>query len=111
MDVGAFIRARRLANGLNQAQLARRAGSTQAALSRLERGEVSPTIDTVERLLAAMGEEAELVAQRSAGDFDRAHLADLKRRTPAERLELAFSWNKLAGEVAAAGGRARGGSV
>jgi hypothetical protein len=31
----------------------------------------------------------------------------LLRRSPAERLELAIGWNRLAGEMAAAGRRAR----
>src|SRR5262245_30928178 len=57
VSAGTLIRERRQANGLSQAKLARRAGSTQAALSRLERDEVSPTFDTVARLLAVMGEE------------------------------------------------------
>jgi DNA-binding XRE family transcriptional regulator len=64
VNAGQLIRERRLANGLTQAQLALRAGSTQAALSRLERGELSPTVETVERLLAVMGEEADILARR-----------------------------------------------
>ena len=65
MDPGRLIRERRLANGLTQKQLAVRAGSTQAAISRLERGEISPTFETFERLLEVMGEEAELSVRRS----------------------------------------------
>lgn len=106
MSPGAQIRARRLANGLTQAQLARRSGSTQAAISRLERGELSPTFQTFERLLAAMGEEAEMVVRRSEGDHDRARVRARLRRPPAERLAVAISWNRLAGEVARAGAEA-----
>jgi transcriptional regulator with XRE-family HTH domain len=104
---GQLIRERRVAHGLTQAQLALRAGTTQTALSRLERGELSPTFATVQRMLFALGERVELVAKPLAGDHDAAHLADLRARTPAERLELAMSWNRLAGEVARAGRRAR----
>ena len=107
-DPAALLRDRRRAHGLSQAQLALRAGTTQAAISRLETGQVSPTFATLERLLGVMGEQAETTARRMAGDFDPAHLADLRSRPPAERLELALSWNRLAGEVARAGARARG---
>lgn len=105
---GELIRERRLAHGLTQAQLALRAGSTQGALSRLERGELSPTFDTVRRLLFVLGESVELGVTALEGDHDEAHLADLLARPPAERLELALSWNRLAGEVQRAGRAARG---
>lgn len=108
MDPGRIIRERRVANRLTQAQLALRAGSTQAAISRLERGQLSPTFETFERLLTVMGEEAGVVVHRARGDHDRARLAALRARPPAERFELALSWNRLAGEVARAGARARG---
>jgi transcriptional regulator with XRE-family HTH domain len=106
-SAGEIIAERRHAHGLTQAQLARRAGTSQAAISRLERDELSPTFDTFERVLAVMGETFEVQVRRPAPDYDRAHLADLLARSPAERLALAMSWNKLAGEVAAAGRRAR----
>lgn len=110
LDPGLLIRERRLAHGLTQAQLALRAGTTQTALSRLERGEVSPTFATVERILFVMGETAALDVTRLEGDHDDAHLAGLLRRTPSQRLELAMSWNRLAGEVALAGERAQASS-
>jgi transcriptional regulator with XRE-family HTH domain len=105
---GSIIRTRRRANGLTQAQLALRAHTTQAAVSRLERGELSPTFETFAGLLAAMGETFDIEVRREAGDADRRHLEDLLARTPAERLELAVGWNRLAGQMALAGRRARG---
>lgn len=107
MTAGQLIRRRRLANGLSQAQLALRAGSTQAAISRLEHDELSPTLDTIERLLEVMGEEPEIVVRRRESAVDRPRLAALRRRSPADRLALALSWNRLAGEVARAGKLAR----
>ena len=104
---GELIRARRLEHQLSQAQLALRAGTTQAAVSRLERDELSPSVATVERLLAVMGEELELSAVRAPTHWDDAHMRDMLRRSPSERLALAMSWNRLAGEFAAAGRRAR----
>lgn len=107
---GEVIRQRRIAHGLTQAALGLRAGTSQTALSRLERGDISPTFATIQRLLFVMGETAELVVTPLEGDHDPAHLADLLARPPEERLELAISWNRLAGEVAAAGKLVRAGS-
>lgn len=106
-DPGRLIRERRLAHGLTQARLALRAGTTQTALSRLERGELSPTVATMERILFVLGETMELDVATIRGDHDEDHLTGLLARTPAERMELAMSWNRLAGEVALAGRRAR----
>ncbi len=108
IDPGKVIRERRRANGLTQTQLAIRAGSTQAAISRLENGELSPTFETFERLLSVMGEEADIRVERGIGDYDRARLLALRSRSPAQRLQLAVGWNRLAGEFASAGRRARG---
>ena len=108
MQPGEIIRERRLANGLTQEQLAIRAGSTQAAISRLERGEISPTFQTFEMLLTVMGEEATLTVQRPQVDYDRARLKSLRARPPGERLAQAIGWNLLAGRFAQEGRRARG---
>ena len=107
MDPGQVIRDRRIANRLTQEQLARRVGSTQAAISRLERGHISPTFETFEGILHAMGEEAKLVVRRGSGDHDRRRILALRQRPAAERLALAISWNRLAGEFARAGAAAR----
>lgn len=107
MGAGDLIRSRREAYGLTQHEVALRSGTTQAAVSRLERGEISPTVSTLERLLAGLGEELELGAGRPPLPVDRNHLLDQRRRTPAARLALAMSWNRLAGELARAGARAR----
>jgi transcriptional regulator with XRE-family HTH domain len=75
----------------------------QAAVSRIERGEVSPSVETVERLLAAMGERLRLGAEPAERDYDPVHLRATLQRTPAQRLGLAISWNRLAGRLAEAG--------
>ena len=55
MDPGAILRETRLKRGLTQAQLARRSSTTQSYIGRVERGEVSPSLATLQRLLYAMG--------------------------------------------------------
>ncbi len=49
-------------HGLTQSQLAQRARTSQAAISRIERGTVSPTVDMLTALLDLMGEELDLGA-------------------------------------------------
>jgi transcriptional regulator with XRE-family HTH domain len=61
-SVGDLIRDARRRHALSQASLARRAGTTQKQVSRIERGEISPSVATVGRLLAAVGERLELHA-------------------------------------------------
>ncbi|TDD61121.1 XRE family transcriptional regulator [Actinomadura darangshiensis] len=54
-ELGTAVRKRRLALGLTQEELARRAGLTQPALSRLESGGPTPTIGVLDRLAHALG--------------------------------------------------------
>jgi transcriptional regulator with XRE-family HTH domain len=100
---GDLIRERRRNLGLSQRSLARRAGTTQAAVSRIERGLTTPTWETVRALLLAMGYEPELDTRRLRGRWDPVHLSATRARTPAERLQLAISANRLAGRMRQAG--------
>src|SRR3954453_7695290 len=68
MTIGALVRATRERHGLSQARLARRIGADRGYVSRVERGDVSPTFEWVERALAAMGEELALDVRRSRWD-------------------------------------------
>lgn len=108
MGPAELIRSTRKRFGLSQRQLALRAGTAQAAVSRIERGDVSPTFHMVRQLMLAMGEEPVLSGRRLPTDWDGAHMASTLARTPEERLELAVSWNRMAGRLAAAGRAARG---
>jgi uncharacterized protein len=107
MNAAELIRGRRERHGVSQRSLALRAGTDQAAISRIERGEIAPSVDTVERLLAAMGERLRLESEPFDRDHDPLHVRATLQRTPAERLELAISWNRLAARLATAGRRAR----
>lgn len=107
MSPGELIRTARQRHGLSQRRLALRAGTDQAAISRIERGEVSPTAETLERLLNAMGETLRLASSPMSRDYDPLHLRASLERTPSERLALAISWNRLSGRLRDAGRRAR----
>ena len=100
----------RLQLGLSQRSLARRAGTTQAAVSRIERGLTAPTWETVQALLLALGYEPELGARRLQGRWDPVHMAALRERSAEERLALAISANRLAGRLRDAGHKVSDGS-
>lgn len=73
MDVGRQLVEARQAAGLSQRELARRAGVPASTIGRIERGAVSPTIQTLERLASALGVRASLVLTATMLDFVRAH--------------------------------------
>ncbi len=63
MPPGELLRDARRRHGLTQKQLAIRARTSQAAISRIERGLVSPTVETLQKLLAMVNEELVLDAR------------------------------------------------
>ena len=81
------MRAARERHGLTQKQLAIRARTSQAAISRIERGLVSPTVEMLEKLLAMVNEELVLDARELDWGHDVTLLEQNLRRTPAERIE------------------------
>ena len=72
MDVtaGELLREARTRHGLTQRQLAARARTSQAAISRIERDLVSPSVATLSELLWLMNEELLLEAQAVDWGFD-----------------------------------------
>lgn len=105
---GALIREARLRHGIDQAELARRVGTAQPAISRLERDAVSPTLETLNRLLEAMGETLSLRALNlnspvpGGSNQSIAELrADYRDLTPEERLAQAAHLSEIGTELAA----------
>lgn len=83
---GRIIREARLRAGLTQKDLAERAGTTQSAVARWERGRSRPTVETLARLVAACGLELRLGLSRS--DPDEATLIERNLTlAPEERLD------------------------
>jgi transcriptional regulator with XRE-family HTH domain len=71
---------------MTQVDLAARAGLTQSAIARLERGESNPTIATLANVIAATGHRLTLGAQPHRASFDEGQLRERLAMTPAERL-------------------------
>ena len=55
--VGSAVRAARRRAGVSQTELAERAGTSQPSIARLEKGQVSPTVITLDRIARALGTE------------------------------------------------------
>lgn len=113
MMPGALIQELRAENGLSQRELAHRAGTSQSAIARIERGEEEVTWSRLRTILLAMGEEPVLTSAPLAGRYDALDLMDDRRLSPATRLGNGLAFNEFATEVALAGRaarRARGGA-
>src|SRR4051812_30306571 len=54
------IRALREKKGLSQREVAERVGTTQSAIARLEAGNISPSLPTLDKIAAALGAEVSL---------------------------------------------------
>jgi transcriptional regulator with XRE-family HTH domain len=88
LDAPRVLRLARTSAGLSQRELARRAGTSQSVISRIEAGQTSPTTVTLARILAATGHEldGELVP---LAELDESVMADVPRvlaLAPEERL-------------------------
>lgn len=70
MDAATLIRTTRASAGLSQGALAARAGTSQPAVSRYESGASSPSVATLDRLLAVMGARLDLSVEGSPRHLD-----------------------------------------
>jgi transcriptional regulator with XRE-family HTH domain len=103
---GELIRETRASCGLSQERLARRARTTTRHVRRIEHGEVSPTVEMVERLLAAMGRQLSLSAD--VGPLDNRSDHELRhdaRLSATERLAQAAALSRTLTGVAGSAAR------
>ena len=92
MTSGELLRATRRRHGVTQKQLATRARTSQAAISRIERDLVSPSVDTLANLIDLLGDRLELSAVPVDYGFDRSqHLRKLAL-SPEDRIRGQARW-------------------
>ena len=107
MTAGELLRDARRRHGLTQRQLAIRARTSQAAISRIERAVVSPTVETLGELLWLMNEELEL----GASPVDWGHDATLNQSNlavePETRIRRNVVWANRLAEIRGVASRAR----
>jgi transcriptional regulator with XRE-family HTH domain len=94
VTAGELLRSVRRRHGLTQRQLADRARTSQAAISRIERDVVSPTVTTLASLLDLMGEQLELGATQVDYGHDRTLLELNLRRSVEERIQRQAAWGR-----------------
>jgi transcriptional regulator with XRE-family HTH domain len=87
VTTGELLRETRRRHGLTQQQLADRARTSQAAISRIERDLVSPSVETLANLLDLLGEELALEARPIDYGHDRTLLQQNLRRTVSQRID------------------------
>ena len=88
--------------GLSQRRLALRAGTSQSAIARIERGDEEVTWPRLRALMIAMGEEPDLSSRPLASRYDAGDLMAQRGKAPAARLESGLAFNRLVSELAAA---------
>lgn len=85
MDAAALVRRARLAAGLTQTELGRRAGITQSVVSAYESGRREPALSTLARLIEATGARlavsVEPRSDRELPDTDRGRMLRRRRVT------------------------------
>jgi Predicted transcriptional regulator with C-terminal CBS domains len=94
-----LVRTARRRAGLSQRALARRAGTAQSVVARIEAGDVSPTWDTLTRLLEASG--FTLDATLVVGPAEQTHMLEdvprILRLTPEQRLDEVGNFARFVG--------------
>ncbi len=88
MTPDALLRGARAAAGLTQVEVARRMGTSQSVVARLERTGANPRYATLDRALRATGHRLEARAPEHLGSVDESQLRERLQLTPAERLAV-----------------------
>jgi len=78
-------------HGVSQERLARRASTTQSAISRIERDRISPSVETLRELLYLLGEDLTLEAEERDFGIDRTLIAERFKASPSERVEYGLA--------------------
>lgn len=68
-----------------------RAGTTQSAISRIERDRVSPSVQTLRELLYLLGEDLTLRAEARDFGIDRSLTAERLKASPSGRVEYGLA--------------------
>lgn len=107
MTPGELVRATRVRKGLTQRRLALRAGTSQSAIARIERGEEEVTWPRLRSLMVSMGEQPVLTSEPLASRYAPADLMHDRGLSPEARVRNGFDLSEFATELALAGERAK----
>jgi transcriptional regulator with XRE-family HTH domain len=99
-DFGKVLRELR-GERVSQRSLAIRAGTSQSYISRVEAGDITPTLATAEHLLNCLGYRLPLRPERLPSRSDPAAFADQLSMTAEERMQSAAALHNAAAEMKA----------
>lgn len=108
MAPGELLRKARHDHGVSQQSLAIRAGTTQSAISRIEMEKVSPTMQTLMRLLRLLGEDLVLSTEPRDWGIDRTLNQSNLRRSPQGRVQQGLDFANFVRENRGVARRDRG---
>lgn len=95
--LGEIVKAQRTRSGVSQRSLARRAGTTQASISRIEAGLEEPGYERFKAILESLGYLAEVQTRPIATHrAEPRRLLEERLRTPDERVAEGISGLRLA---------------
>lgn len=99
MSPGEILKEARQRHEVSQEELAVRAGTTQSAISRIEKDRVSPSVKTLHELLYLLGEDLVLSVKLRDFGIDRTlNRANLKL-TPDQRVSRTLEFADFIGEL------------
>jgi transcriptional regulator with XRE-family HTH domain len=107
VTAGELLRETRKRHGLTQRQLAIRARTSQAAISRIERGVVSPSVETLGDLMWMMNEQLTLDAKPVDWGFDVSLIEARLALSPEERIRRGVTHSRRMNEIRGVAQRAR----
>jgi transcriptional regulator with XRE-family HTH domain len=88
---GELLKEARERHGVSQKRLAMRAGTTQSAISRIERDRISPSVETLRELLFLLGEDLSMGIEERDFGIDRTLNVERLKLSPSERLEYGMA--------------------
>ena len=101
MKGGSIIRQARRRAGLTQAELAHRLRTSQSVVARWESGRVSPSLETLTKVVRACGLDL-VISLRPADDHDLGLALESQRLTPEQRLDQLTATVRFGNELRAA---------
>jgi transcriptional regulator with XRE-family HTH domain len=107
MTPAELVRTTRERKRLSQRRLALRAGTSQSAIARIERGDEEVTWPRLRTLMLAMGEEPVLTSRPVSSRYDPDDLLRDRAMSPEARLANGIAFNEFATDLALAVRRAK----
>jgi predicted transcriptional regulator len=100
MTPGELVRETRVRKGLTQRALALRAGTSQSAVARIERGEEELTWPRFRALMVSMGEEPTVTSQPLKSRYDARDVHAQRAMGKGSGLKGGLAFNKLISNMA-----------